>query len=278
MTDVTQSNHDASVFAIRAGVDPPGASDKDGIRMTKQAISAAQCEETEVQIIQYLRNHPDFFTRHEYLLQDLKLPHQSGRAISLGERQVHVFREHRDALKKQLDELIAVARDNDVIFKKSKRLLLDLLEVKSLDEIHLVVREAFRQDPNIDFSSIIVLGERTDYPVSDIQVLTQRQARETLGTLLDSTSAVCGHFSARQLQCIFGSNAEQVGSAAVIPLRNGSTLGLFCLGSRNPKHFDSSMGSLFLSYISDFISRLLPELLMRSKSQKTADQIPSLLE
>jgi uncharacterized protein YigA (DUF484 family) len=246
--------------------------------MTKQAISAARCGQTEETIIEYLRSHPDFFIRHEYLLQDLKLPHQSGRAISLGERQVQVFREHRDTLKKQLDELISIARENDVIFKKSKRLLLDLLEVRSLDEIHLVVREAFRQDPNIDFSSIIVLGERTDYPVSDIQVLNQREARDALGTLLDSTSAVCGQFNPRQLHCIFGVEAGLVGSAAVIPLRNGNTLGLFCLGSRSQSHFDSSMGSLFLSYISDFISRILPELLSRSKSQKTAEQIPSLLE
>lgn len=233
---------------------------------------------TEDQIIQYLRSHPDFFIRHEHLLQELKLPHQSGKAISLGARQVQVFREHRDALKRQLDDLVGIAHQNDAIFKTSKRLLLDLLEVKSLDEIQLVVREAFRHDENVHFSTVIVLGDRTDYPVADIKVLQREEARESLGFLLESTNAVCGQFSERQLKCMFPSDAHQVGSAAVIPLRNGHLLGLFCLGSRKQDHFDSSMGSLFLSYISDFISRILPELLSRAKSLKLAEQIPSLLE
>lgn len=246
--------------------------------MTTQAYSTAQNDISEEQIIQYLRNHPDFFIRNEPLLQDLKLPHQSGKAISLGERQVQVFREHRDSLKKQLDDLVGIAHQNDAIFKTSKRLLLDLLEVKSLDEIQFVVREAFRHDENVNFSTVIVLGDRTDYPVADIKVLQREEAREALGSLLDSSNAVCGQFSARQLKCMFPAEAQNIGSAAVIPLRNGHLLGLFCLGSRKKDHFDSSMGSLFLSYISDFISRILPELLSRAKSQKLAEQIPSLLE
>ena len=69
--------------------------------MTTQAYSTTQHDISEELIIQYLRSHPDFFIRNEHLLQDLKLPHQSGKAISLGERQVQVFREHRDSLKKQ---------------------------------------------------------------------------------------------------------------------------------------------------------------------------------
>jgi uncharacterized protein YigA (DUF484 family) len=88
----------------------------------------------EAQVIAYLRQNPEFFITNEYLLSELRIPHASGAAISLGERQVQVFREHRDELKLKLNELISVARDNDAHFEKSKRLLLNLLEVKSLDE------------------------------------------------------------------------------------------------------------------------------------------------
>lgn len=233
---------------------------------------------TEEQVIAFLRQNPDFFASNEYLLNELKIPHASGAAISLGERQVQVFREHRDELKHKLNELISVAHENDAHFEKSKRLLLNLLEVKSLDEIEMVVNEVFKNDAKIDFSSILLFGKSSDYPVSDIHIMALEDAREKLGTILDQTHASCGRFNEEQLKCLFSESSGNVGSAAVIPLRHGELLGLFCLGSEDSTHFDSSMGSLFLSYISDFISRILPNLLVSSKQQHRADNVPSLLE
>jgi len=254
--------------------------------MTEQDVSKSPVSEktvsekvaSETQVIEYLRTNPDFFVTHEYLLNELRVPHKSGAAISLGERQVQVYREHRDELKQQLNELISVARENDSHFDKSKRLLLNLLEVKSLDEIEIVVNEAFKNDVNIDFSSIVLFGDSSDYPVSDVNVMTHEQAKEHLGNIIENSRAVCGQFSEQEMSHLFPSDMDKVGSAAVIPLRNGELLGLFCLGSKDPGHFDSSMGSLFLSYISDFISRILPNLLLAAKRQQMEDQIPSLLE
>jgi uncharacterized protein len=248
--------------------------------MTKQLDSAAELVQslTDDQVVAYLRANPDFFARQEVLLKELTLPHASGAAISLGERQVQVFREHRDELRAQLNDLIAVARENDKHFEKSKRLLLNLLEINNLDEIELVVQEAFKDDDNIDFATVMVFGDQDDYPVSDLRVMPLDEASEHLGGLVESQKAICGHFNAKQLSCLFQESAGEVGSAAVIPLRNGELLGLFTLGSKDPKHFDSSMGSLFLSYISDFISRILPGLLLRSRSKKTTEKVPSLLD
>lgn len=246
--------------------------------MIEPAISATETGISEDQVVAFLKSHPDFFIKHDYLLRDLKVPHQSGAAISLGERQVQVFREHRDDLKGQLNELIEIAQENDRHFEKSKRLLLNLLEIKTLDEVEFVVNEAFKHDDNIDFTSVLVFGERTDYPASDMTVLEYDLATAQLGSLMESTKAVCGQFTATQLACLFPDHADEVKSAAVIPLRNGETLGMFCIGSNNERHFDSSMGSLFLSYISDFISRILPNLLVKARSHKSNDQVPSLLE
>lgn len=249
-----------------------------GKKMKDQALSKITEQISEEQVAAFLKQTPDFFERHDYLLNDLKVPHQNGSAISLGERQVQMFREHRDDLRKQLDDLLNVARDNDRHFEKSKRLLLNLLEVKTLDEVDIVVREVFKNDDKIDFSSVLVFGDSTDYPISDIRLVSKAEAQNQLGTLIDSTRAVCGHFQDAQLECLFASEAKEVGSAAIIPLRNGDALGMFCLGSRDPKHFDSSMGSLFLSYISEFISRILPGLLLSARSRKQTEDVPSLLE
>jgi len=50
-------------------------------------------------VADYLRENPDFFVDQDELLRGLTLPHDSGRAISLVERQVHLFREQRDTLR-----------------------------------------------------------------------------------------------------------------------------------------------------------------------------------
>lgn len=246
--------------------------------MTEQLKKSSTDQLSEEQVIDYLKSHPNFFVHNDSLLKELKLPHDSGKAISLGERQVQVFREHRDELKAQLNDLISVARQNDQIFEKSKRLLLNLLDVKSLDEIELVVKTAFEDDPNIDYAKVIIVGDPEGYPASALKVIKSSEASEHLGALVDSQNAVCGRFTDKQLQCLFSGSAKEVGSAAVIPLRNSELLGVFALGSKSEAHFDSSMGSLFLSYISDFIARILPDLLQRSRTKKAVDKIPSLLD
>lgn len=226
----------------------------------------------------FLKQNPTFFITHENLLDDLKLPHASGSAISLGERQVQVFREHRDQLRAQLNELIAAAQENDKHFETSKRLLLDMLDVKTLDEIELVLQAAFKKDSNIFAARLALFGNPDEYPASELSINSEAIAREELGTLIDSQKAVCGRFTERQLQFLFQGEAEHVGSAAVIPIRNGKSYGMLCLASTDITHFESSMGSLFLSYISDFVARLLPQLLLRARTKAHAEKVPSLLD
>ena len=50
----------------------------------------------EQAVVDYLTAHPDFFTRHPQLLRDLSLPHDSGNAVSLIERQVELLRKQAE--------------------------------------------------------------------------------------------------------------------------------------------------------------------------------------
>ena len=54
-----------------------------------------------------------------------------------------------------------------------------------------------------------------------------------------------------------------VASVALVPLRTDRLVGVFAIGSCEPGYFDQSMGSLFLTYISDTLSRLLPPMVHR---------------
>lgn len=230
----------------------------------KQQESAAITEE---QVVDYLRAHPEFFVSHDDLLREIKIPHDSGQAISLVERQVHVFREQRDQLRQELGHLVAIARENDRFFEKSKRLLMNLLEAKSLEEVVIMVEESIKNDFGLDYSSLLLFGDAEEYPISNVQLLAEEEAHEILGDLISSSKAICGRLKAEQSQCLFPLVDDEIGSAAVISLRFGDAIGMFSLGSKDKHYFDKGMGSLFLSYISDTLSRLLPPLLDQEKRQ-----------
>jgi uncharacterized protein YigA (DUF484 family) len=98
-------------------------------------------------IADYLQSHPEFFQRHEDLLQTLQVPHQAGTA-SLIERQVAVLREKSRDLEEQLNGLIRTARGNEQIVTRLQRFTLELMRADSLDDVIATCQEILRDDFN----------------------------------------------------------------------------------------------------------------------------------
>ena len=244
--------------------------------MTEQTVRQKAGELTREQVADYLRNNPDFFVDQDELLRSLTLPHDSGRAISLVERQVHLFREQRDTLRRELVELVSIARHNDGLFEKSKRLLLQVIEAKTLNDMAAVVDDSLRVDFGLDAASILLFSDaaaNVHQGQGALHIVDAGEARERLGTLLEGDRAVCGHFREEERSFLFPDRDEPIASVAIMPLRHQGLVGVFAVGSCQPGYFDQSMGSLFLSYISDTLSRLLPPML---KQHDTAAPVADL--
>jgi len=215
------------------------------------------------QIEAYLREHPDFFEQHHELLAEISLPHESGSAVSLVERQVAILRERNIDMRHRLSKLLDNARDNDKLFDKSKRLVLSLIEGQDMGDIIDALRYSFDKDFNIHFTSVILFGNVDKIPSSQARIVTIAEAREHVGPLLKNSRAVCGTLGAKEMQFIFGDHASEIGSVATAPLIHGSVFGLLSIGNRDPHYYRSSMGTLFLSYIAEVLNRLLPKYLPR---------------
>ncbi|HBS43157.1 MAG TPA: DUF484 domain-containing protein, partial [Oceanospirillales bacterium] len=56
---------------------------------------------TEADVIQYLEDHRDFFIGKDELLADMRIPHDSGPATSLIERQLAVQRDRNVELRQR---------------------------------------------------------------------------------------------------------------------------------------------------------------------------------
>ena len=92
----------------------------------------------------YLEANPDFFVEHEELLPALRIPHQRGDTVSLVERQMKILRERNIEMRHKLSHLMDVARDNDRLFDKTRRLILTLMDANSLEETVIAVEDSLR--------------------------------------------------------------------------------------------------------------------------------------
>src|SRR5690554_7550927 len=117
-------------------------------------------------VVRYLMAHPTFFSDHPALLAEIELPHDSGTAISLVERQVAVLRDRNMDMRHRLSHLLDNARDNDRLFDKTKRLVLTLLEGQELPDIIDALHYCFDREFNIHFTSLLLFGNVDKIPGS----------------------------------------------------------------------------------------------------------------
>lgn len=209
---------------------------------------------TDEQVDAFLRAHPDFFERHVSLLAILKLPHPTGGAVSLIERQVSLLREKNRQLDRKLMDLVQVARENEHLSSRLHHLALGLMDADSLDAVLATVQEQLRGEFRADFAAIRVLGdpEHAGYFADPAD-----PALASFEELFKNRRPACGRLPKQQLQFLFGEQAEEVTSAVAVPLAGESRLGILGLGAREPSRFHPGMGTLFLGYLGELISKAI---------------------
>lgn len=204
----------------------------------------------------YLRLHPEFFIDHEELIPELRIPHQPGNAVSLVERQVKLLRERNIEMRHRLGQLMDVARDNDRLFDKTRRLVLDLLDASSLEEVVSCVEDSLRREFQVPFVSLILFS---DAPLPVGRSVSSAEAHQAIGGLLAGGKTICGVLREHELNFLFGAeDGAQVGSAAVVSISHQGLHGVLAIGSADPQHYKSSLGTLFLGYIAEVLARVVP--------------------
>ncbi|WP_426415159.1 DUF484 family protein [Aestuariirhabdus sp. LZHN29] len=219
--------------------------------------SETTTEISEDQVGEYLRQHPDFFHQRDDLLLKMQIPHQRGEAISLVERQVNVLRERNLEMRQRLNHLLDVARDNDRLFDKTRRLVLALLEARTVDDVVSATEESLRNDFQVPYCELVLFSDK---PLSTHgRVAPIADANQQLAELLRNNRAVSGILRDNELNFLFPGQRQEIASAAVTPLQfSGRSFGVLAIASQDAQQYRSSVGTLFLSYVGDVLSRTLP--------------------
>jgi uncharacterized protein YigA (DUF484 family) len=211
----------------------------------------------EDSIADYLKSHPDFFERHSTLMLGLKLPHRAGGAsISLVERQVSMLRQRNAQLERQLKDLVAVAKQNDALVEKIHQLCLKLMRAPTiagrLEQLETGLREDFAAE-----RAVLVL-----FPEAQAGAVRQGFVRRLgsddpdvrpFATFLRAAKPRCGPLRDRQKN-IFERDADEVSSAAFVPLGVDSQLGFLIIGSRDPEHFHPGKRMDFLARLGEVLA------------------------
>lgn len=215
-------------------------------------------ELSEQAVHDYLATHPDFFESHATLLSSLHLPHASGGAVSLVERQVSVLRQKEIKLEKKLRDLIEVARANDILSAKIHELSMQLLAAPDLNRTVAAIEEAMRSGFGADQAVLIVFGDPDAF--ADISagrffrvVDRQDPGLKPFETFLNGSSARCGQIRDSQRDFLFRSEALDIGSTALVPL-GGAEIGFLAVGSRDSKRFHPGMSIDFLTRLGDLVA------------------------
>lgn len=231
--------------------------------MSTQAKPDYEDEELSEQAVHdYLATHPEFFEQNPRLLSSLNLPHSSGGTISLVERQISVLRQKDLKLERQLKELISVARANDVLSAKIHELTLQLMAAKDLSTSVFALEEAMRSGFGADQSVLVHFGDPEAFTDIDagrfFRVLDRKKpSLKPFNTFLNGSGPRCGKIRDSQREFLFRDDAEEIGSAALVPIGNGAEIGFLAVGSTDSNRFHPGMSIDFLTRLGDLIAGAL---------------------
>jgi uncharacterized protein YigA (DUF484 family) len=223
----------------------------------------ADAPDVELQLMEYLRAHPDFFLRHPALLAEMNVPHESGGAVSLVERQVGVLRDQNRQLRRELMDLVQVARGNDRLNERIQRLTLALMRCTDLAAVVSTLHDAMINEFDAHAVSLRLLRPARPGAIK-LGVGVADTAFATVGSgdlaafqnIIEQRKPVCGRLRPEQLHYLFIERASEISSLALIPLtwrREAAVepicIGLFAVGSFESGRFHPEMGTLFLAHL-----------------------------
>jgi len=211
------------------------------------------------QVRGYLRDHPTFFDENPDILETMIVPHKPEGAVSLIERQLAVLRSRNSDMQEQLDNLYSTAQENELMFEKTNRLVCGLLDANNLGTLVESLYDSLGNDYGIEAYSLTLLGDEVNLPKSIAKISSSDEAHKGIASILSSSRTTCGKLGTSEIDFLFGDRQNVLASVAAVVLGQDDKFGILALGNSDPCFYQNDMGTIFLDYIADVLSRLLPQ-------------------
>lgn len=229
---------------------------------TTAEVRTPKAKITRDHVARYLRTHSDFFTHHVELIETLAIPHETGVAVSLVERQVELLRNKNKELDQKLHQLIKVAKDNEKVSSRLHTISLGLVSIRGFDETLSGINDLMHADfpgTKVDMRLFDVLQETT---VKDCQAMEKPlQKSKLVQDLFSSRRRGVAFLTKRQIENVFDKEKQDkpIRSAVAVALKKNDQLGVLFLGSTDANRFQNGMGTLFLGNLGEIIGAKLQQ-------------------
>ena len=230
--------------------------------MTTQVQSKQNDQELdEQQVIDYLMAHPDFFKHNALLLAEMDIPHESGGAVSLIERQVSLLRDKNRHFEAKLREMVDAVHDNQRLNNSLQRLAVNLFMVDGLDDVIGTIVGELREQLDSEFTAVHLLTDDESLVKKQPEryLLKSDSRLQHFSKQLDEKKIQCGRITQEQLEFLFPEEAEKIASAAIMPLSDAETFGFVILGSTEEQRYHPGMGTEFLNQLAELASAAIKQ-------------------
>jgi uncharacterized protein YigA (DUF484 family) len=206
----------------------------------------------------YLRRHPDFLSSYPELAALLTMPREQGAVASLAAYQLQTLRDKNSELERKLVDLTAIAAENERLMQRVHDLNVAILRANTPAIAARSVVAKLSDDFGTDQIRLVLFGD-VALPPADwlLHEPNGRAAIPEFADFLAHHEPISGRLSAERLYRLFGQNAPEIRSAAVMPL---GEYGLLAIGSHDPDHFQPGMGTTFLKMIAATVAAALARL------------------
>lgn len=232
--------------------------------MTTRPVRGVEIAEVdEAAVASYLSATPEFFDRHAQLLAKIRLPDMRSGAstVSLLERQVEVLRERNRELERKVKDFVDVARENDALGTRVLAMARRLIAAKDHASAVAAIESALREEFGAGQSVLVLTAARAPQGLAESRFLrivpAEAPELRTFETLFSSGKPRCGQLRDSQREFLFGGDAGEIGSVALVPLGGKAGLGLLACGSNDSQRFNPTMSTDFLAHIGELIAAAL---------------------
>jgi uncharacterized protein len=232
--------------------------------MTTRPVRGVEIDEIdEAAVASYLAATPEFFDRHAQLLAKIRLPDTrvGASTVSLLERQAEVLRERNRQLERKVKDFVDVARENDVLGSRVLGMARRLIGARDQAGRIAAIEAALREDFDAGQSILVLSSARAPQGMAESRFLrilpAEAPALRSFETLFSAGKPRCGQLRDSQREFLFGADAGEIGSVALVPLGPKGSLGLLACGSHDNQRFNPTMSTEFLAHIGELIAAAL---------------------
>ena len=214
---------------------------------------------SEGQVLDYLESNPDFFNRNEEALSRVVLQHNSGDAASIIERQIKTLRNRNQKIDTQVSEMISVAKLNEEIFSKIRALCTSMIDIETWQQLNESLATHFLTNFKADYILCNIEESSSTLSLDHIKFEEIRIA-ESFKT---GTEPLCLQLREEEMHDLFGSihkKGQGTESVLIIPFGSRNRKGFLSVGSKDPLRFNNKMETMFASFISSLLGRVIHRL------------------